>query len=155
MHTPVPAHEISTQKGAIVVGAVLSAIGVLGFVPGITTHYGQLAFVGHDSGARLFGLFTVSVVHNLAHLAFGITGLVLASTFDGARRFLLGAGIAYLALFAYGLAVDHDTSVDLTAVNDADDWLHLGLAAGLIALGIGLSRPRRNDGHRSVVPDGP
>ena len=40
------------QKAALAVGAVFVAVGVLGFVPGITTNYDQLTFVE----ALVFGL---------------------------------------------------------------------------------------------------
>jgi hypothetical protein len=142
MYTPIPAYEIRTQKAAIAVGAVFLVVGVLGFVPGITTEYDQLAYAGHESGAHLFGLFAVSVVHNLVHVAFGVAGILLGSTFDRARRFLVEGGIVYLAFFAYGLAVGHGGASNVLPVNDADNWLHLGLAVVMIALGIGLGRPR-------------
>ena len=54
------------------------AVGVLGFVPGITTHYDQLTFAGHHSDAALLAIFNVSVLHNLVHLAFGVAGIALA-----------------------------------------------------------------------------
>ena len=41
----------SIQSLAAVVGAVFVVVGVLGFVPGITTHYGSMSFAGHGSGA--------------------------------------------------------------------------------------------------------
>jgi len=33
-------------------GVVFLLAGVLGFVPGITTHYSDLSFAGHDSATR-------------------------------------------------------------------------------------------------------
>lgn len=151
MHTPIPTHEVRTQKAAIALGAVFVSFGVLGFVPGITTRYDQLAFASLDSGARLFGLFAVSVVCNLVHLGFGLAGLVLGSTFARARRFLVGGGIAYLALFANG-AVDHYAYDKAMGI---DDLLHLGLSVLMIALGTGFACPRRDDRHRIVIPDRP
>jgi hypothetical protein len=56
---------------------VFLAVGVLGFVPAITTHYDQLTFAGHHSDAALLGIFNVSVLHNLVHLAFGVAGIAL------------------------------------------------------------------------------
>ena len=41
------------QKAALAVGAVFLLVGVLGFIPGITSHYDELAFAGHHSGAML------------------------------------------------------------------------------------------------------
>jgi hypothetical protein len=49
------------QKSAAIVGVVLLLVGVLGFIPGITTNFGDLSFAGHHSDARLFGLFQVSI----------------------------------------------------------------------------------------------
>ena len=49
------------QKAALAVGAVFLAVGLLGFVPGITTHYDQLTFAGHHSDAALLGIFNVAV----------------------------------------------------------------------------------------------
>src|SRR5437763_2501510 len=90
------------QSIASVVGALFLLVGVLGFVPGITTHYGDLSFAGHGSGAKLLGVFQVSVLHNLVHLLFGIAGIALARTRDSARAFLLAGGTIYIVLFLYG-----------------------------------------------------
>ncbi|MCV7302316.1 DUF4383 domain-containing protein [Mycobacterium barrassiae] len=130
------------QKAALVVGVVFLAVGVLGFIPGITTNYDQLSFAGHHSEAALLGIFNVSVLHNLVHLAFGIAGVVLARTFNGARMFLIGGGIVYLVLFVYGLVIDHHSAANFVPVNEADNWLHLVLGVGMVALGAALGRTR-------------
>lgn len=120
-------------------GVVFLLVGVLGFTPGVTTD--GLAFAGHESTAELFGVFQVSVLHNLLHIAFGVAGLALATTARGARVFLVGGGLVYLALFVYGLVVDHDA--DVVPVNAADNWLHLFLAVSLLALAFMAGTPRR------------
>ncbi len=117
-------------------------IGVLGFIPGITTNLDQLEFAGHESGAELLGLFQVSVLHNIVHLLFGVVGLALARSVSGAVRFLIGGGVVYLVLWVYGLLVDHGGDANFVPFNDADNWLHLGLGVGMIALGL-LARPAR------------
>lgn len=137
------------QKGALAVGAVFLLIGVLGFIPGITANYDQLTFAGHHSEAALFGIFNVSVLHNLVHLAFGVAGVALARKFSTARAYLIGGGVVYLALFLYGLVIDHDSSMNFVPVNNADNWLHLGLAVVMLALGIVLSR-RHGEATKSV-----
>jgi hypothetical protein len=140
------------QKAALAVGAVFLIIGLLGFVPGITANYDQLTFAGHHSSAALLGIFNVSILHNLVHLAFGVAGIAMARTFNGARSFLIGGGVVYLALFIYGLVIDHDSSANFVPVNDADNWLHLALAVAMIALGAALGR-RRDDTGQPVGSD--
>ena len=151
------------QKAALAVGALFLVVGLLGFVPGITTHYDQLTFAGHYSDATLLGIFNVSVLHNLVHLAFGVAGVVLARTFTGARSYLIGGGLVYLVLFIYGLVIGHDSSANFVPVNDADNWLHLGLAVAMIALGAALGRTREDTGRavgtgsktQGSTPNGP
>jgi hypothetical protein len=130
------------QLAALLVGAVFLLVGVLGFIPGITTNYDMLSFAGHHSGAKLLGIFDVSVLHNIVHLAFGVAGLALARTFSGARGFLIGSGLIYLVLSIYGLLIDHDSAANFVPVNAADNWLHLALAIGMLGLGIVLGRRR-------------
>ena len=43
------------QKAAAAVGAVFLLVGILGFVPGITTDYDSMEFAGHESDAKLLG----------------------------------------------------------------------------------------------------
>jgi hypothetical protein len=126
----------SVQSLAALVGVVFLLVGLLGFVPGITTHYGDLSFAGHGSGAKLLGIFQVSILHNIVHLLFGVAGLVLAKTIDGARRFLVGGGAVYLLLWVLGLA---DAARWIPA-NTADNWLHFGLGVGMIGLGVVAGR---------------
>jgi len=142
VHTPESATKFATpvQKAALAVGVVFLLVGILGFIPGITTNYDQLTFAGHHSNAALLGIFNVSVLHNLVHLAFGIAGIALARTFNTARSYLIGGGVIYLALFIYGLVIDHDSAANFVPVNNADNWLHLGLAIAMIALGAALGR---------------
>lgn len=128
------------QLAAGAVGAAFLLVGVLGFVPGITTNYGDMSFAGHGSGAMLLGLFAVSVLHNAVHLLFGVAGLVLARTTAGARAFLLGGGAIYLVLWAYGVVVDLDSGANFVPVDSADNWLHLALGAAMVVLGIVTGR---------------
>ncbi len=124
------------QSIAALVGVVFLLVGILGFVPGITTHYGDLSFAGHDSGAKLLGIFQVSVLHNIVHLLFGVVGLAFARTADGARTFLVGGGAVYLVLWVIGLV----GAAGWIPANTADNWLHFALGVGMIALGLVTSR---------------
>ncbi|WP_346960346.1 DUF4383 domain-containing protein [uncultured Arthrobacter sp.] len=130
------------QKASLAVGAVFLLVGILGFVPGITTNYESLQFAGHHSEAMLLGLFQVSVLHNIVHLLFGAAGLLLARTATGARSFLLYGGVIYLVLFVYGLVVPEDSAGDFVPLNSLDNILHLVLGAGMIALAMILTKGR-------------
>ncbi|MEU0077623.1 DUF4383 domain-containing protein [Micromonospora tulbaghiae] len=133
-------HPVRTAAQAV--GAVFVLVGVLGFIPGITSNYDTMQFAGHESQAKLLGLFQVSILHNLVHLAFGVAGLALARTVSGARAYLVAGGAVYLVLWLYGLVIDHETGANFVPLNNADNWLHLFLGVGMIALGIALTRGR-------------
>jgi Domain of unknown function (DUF4383) len=128
------------RTAAAVVGAVFLVVGVLGFVPGITSNYSDMSFAGHTSQAKLLGVFQVSVLHNVVHLLFGVAGLALSRSRDGARSFLVGGGAVYLVLWLYGLVVGQDSSANFVPVNSPDDWLHFVLGLGMIGLGVALAR---------------
>lgn len=128
------------QAAAATVAAVFLLVGLAGFIPGLTTGYDDLGFAGHESEAKLLGIFQVSVLHNVVHLLFGVAGLALARTWNGSRAFLIGGGAVYGVLFVYGLLVDHHSEANFVPLNDADNVLHLLLAVGMLALGVVLGR---------------
>ena len=128
------------QNVARLVGIVFLLVGIAGFTRGLTTNlYEGLEFAGNDGTAELLGIFQVSVLHNIVHGLFGLAGLALAATPSGARTYLIGGGAIYLALFAIGII----GGGDWIPVNDADNWLHLLLGAGMIGLGVLTTRESR------------
>jgi uncharacterized membrane protein len=128
------------QSAAMLAGIVFLLVGILGFIPGITTHYSDLKFAGHGSDAKLLGLFNVSVLHNIVHLLFGVAGVALAKTWQSAKAYLLYGGLIYLVLFVYGLIWHGNSSANFVPVNWADNILHLGLGIGMIGLGVVLGK---------------
>ena len=143
------------RKVATAVGAVFLLVGILGFIPGITTSYGEMSFAGPESEAKLLGLFQVSILHNIVHLLFGVAGLAMARRSDTARNYLIGGGVIYLILWIYGLVVDKTSSANFVPVNDADNWLHLGLGLGMIGLGVIASRSTPQQASRGDTSHGP
>jgi hypothetical protein len=132
----------TAQTLAMLAGATFLLVGILGFIPGITTNYSDMEFAGKNSGAELLGIFQVSILHNLVHILFGIAGLALARTWDGARTYLIGGGVIYLVLWLYGLFVGPDDDANFVPLNTADDWLHFALGVGMIGLGFVTTRVR-------------
>ena len=129
----------TVQNVARLMGVVFLLVGILGFIPGITTNlYDGLEFAGDDGNAELLGLFKVSVLHNLVHGLFGIAGLALASTWNGARTYLIGGGAIYVVLWLLGLL----GAADWIPANDPDNWLHLVLGIALIGAGVITTRER-------------
>lgn len=133
---------LTLHNTAIGIGAVFLLVGVLGFIPGITTNYGAMTFAGHESGAMLLGVFQVSILHNIVHLLFGAAGIAMARTNSMARWFLLGGGVVYLLLWIYGWVIDENANAmaNIVPFNEADNWLHLVLGVAMIGLGLWLGR---------------
>lgn len=128
------------RLAAVVVGAIFLLVGILGFIPGVTTDYDEMMFAGDESTAMLLGVFQVSVLHNIVHLLFGFAGLAMARTAKTAMAFLVGGGVIYLALWIYGLVIDQNSDANFVPVNTADNWLHLVLGVGMVALGLALRK---------------
>ncbi|MZE78680.1 DUF4383 domain-containing protein [Streptomyces xinghaiensis] len=137
------ASPAAATAGAVLTGAVFTLVGLLGFIPGITTRYGGMEFAGPHSSALLFGLFGVSVLHNLVHLAFGAAGLSVARAPRFAKPYLVVGGVLYLLLWVYGVGVHRSTAWNFLGLNGPDNWLHLGLGFGMLTLGSLLGTPRR------------
>ena len=127
------------QVIAVLIGLSFVLVAIFGFIPGVTTRYGDLAFAGDESEAQLLGVFQTSVLHNLIHGIVGVAGIAMARTRDGARAYLVGGGAVLVALWLLGIA----GGADWIPSDSADNWLHLGVGASMIALALTFGRGRR------------
>ncbi|WP_309131489.1 DUF4383 domain-containing protein [Brevibacterium sp.] len=138
-----PRTRTAVQTVALIYGVVFLLVGVMGFIPGLTSNYESMSFAGHHSQAMLMGIFQVSVLHNIVHLLYGIAGLVLARSAPGARHFLLWGGIIYAVLWIYGLLISPESAANFVPLNTADNWLHFVLAITMVGLSFLPYRDKR------------
>ena len=135
---------------AAAVGAVFLLVGILGFIPGVTTDYDTMTFADHHSEAKLLGIFQVSILHNIVHLLFGVGGLAAAREARLVPPFLFGSAAIYGVLTIYGILIDHDSNANFVPVNSADNWLHLVLTVALAGLGFVVKKRLDSVGRRTV-----
>ena len=67
----------------------------------------------------------------------------MARTARRATAFLIGGGVVYLALTAYGALIDLASDANFVPLNVEDNWLHLGPGLGMLFLGLALMGTRR------------
>jgi uncharacterized membrane protein HdeD (DUF308 family) len=118
---------------AMVLGWVLLLVGVIGFIPGITTN-GPGPTTGHGTPpAQALGLFEVNVVHSLVHTLSGIFLLIGAYAAGGinARMYNIILGVVYLVVFLAGFV---PAIADALAINAMDAGLHIVLGVVLLAV---------------------
>lgn len=122
---------MSSRTFARVFGIVFLLIGIAGFVPGITAPHSHPdvtvdAFLGLE-----LGLFPVNLLHNLVHIAFGVWGLIAASSYDATRGYFRSVSIIYVVLAIMGLitVANLHTTFGLIPLYGNDVWLHALIAA--------------------------
>jgi hypothetical protein len=106
----------------LILGIVLLAVGIVGFVMDPVL------------------IFDVNVAHNLVHLASGLVAVICyAMGYQASRMYLIVFGLVYALVTVLGfLAVQ--PVVDLLQLNEADNYLHLAIAAACLVLGFGSSK---------------
>jgi hypothetical protein len=116
------------KNAALVFGIVFIALGILGFVPGITT--------GSINDGMLLGIFHVNVVHDIIHIASGIVALFMMGNAKNAKLYFQIFGVVYLLVTILGFLMYNSTDLlVIVAINPADDYLHLVIAAVTLYLG--------------------
>ena len=102
------------RKYAKMFGIIFMAIGVLGFIPGLTMH------------GDLFGIFHVNTLNNVVHFATGLIAYWTSQTsMRAAVLFFQVFGIIYVAIGLLGLVYGNRDIFRALANNKADTWLHL------------------------------
>ena len=139
------------QRAAQLTGAVFLLVGAIGFIPGITSDYGDLTRFDGE-GARIFGLFGATVLENVVHLAYGVVGLAAAASWANAKQYFVWGGAVYLALWLYGLlgGSEDESAANFLGLNSAADWLHFALGLGMLAVGFLVSRKVAPDRARAT-----
>ncbi len=132
MATNTDAHDSTDQQTsvALLFGAVLTLVGILGFT-GILV-----------SDNAILGIFGISPLHNVVHLLTGVAGLVAG--YAGGKygaEYNKYLGLTYIVVFVVGvIAVLGGISliVDLLNLGWADNLLHLAIGVVLTGAGFGL-----------------
>lgn len=115
---------MNTKLAAIILGVVFILVGVLGFIPN--------PLVSPD------GLFAVNTMHNVVHLVTGAGLLAGAYTAFGSAMALKVFGGIYALVAILGLILGPGLLLGLVLINAADNWLHVALAAAILAAGFAL-----------------
>ena len=134
------------QTLALVFGVTFLLVGIAGFIPGITGNYDELSLLGTDSDAELLGLFRVSILHNIVHMLFGV-GILAARRHDWSKLYLIGGGVAYVLVSAYGFIIDETSDANFLPINTADNFLHVVLSLALLGAGLVAVAAERRGAH--------
>jgi len=112
-------------------GIILLAIGILGFIPGISS--------GYAGTGLLLGIFAINPLHNVIHILTGVVALAAVYYAGGAyvRWYGLVFGIVYAIVTLVGLFqiffVDGQF-LGVVPINGADNILHLAITVTTFAV---------------------
>ena len=144
---PVPNHTTTAGRSTnqlvgYVFGAVYVLVGIVGFF--VTSFDGFASREGD-----LLVVFEVNPLHNIAHLGVGVLLLVGArGGYRAARGMNMFVGLTYLALGVVGFLIE-DSSANILALNQADNFLHL--ASSLVLLGAAFGTDRQMTADRGAA----
>lgn len=120
------------KKYVLVLGVVLVLIGILGFFNAFTTD------------GQLLGIFAVDTPHNIIHLASGLVALAAVGVGETyARIYAQVFGIIYALVTILGFMVGTGELLGLVHVNQADNVLHLLIAASALYVGFSNGKSTR------------
>ncbi|HEX6334328.1 MAG TPA: DUF4383 domain-containing protein [Flavisolibacter sp.] len=120
---------MNTRTASLLIGIIFLLVGILGFV--------ENPIIGESPDA----MFHADTVHNMVHIISGVLFLLFALAAPSrAGAFLKIFGLVYLALGVWGAAtVGADGMTTLAGflhVNEADNYLHIGLGVVIFLAGL-------------------
>ena len=122
---------MNIRNVCFILGWTFIASGILGFIPN--------PLVSPD------GFFVVNALHNFVHLLTGAAFIFGAIWFEGKEALVVKSiGVAYLAVAGLGFATSGDMLLGMVHINEADRWLHLGLAFAILLPGVLLRSTQRS-----------
>ncbi|MHB1132289.1 MAG: DUF4383 domain-containing protein [Chloroflexota bacterium] len=132
------------RQFATVMGVVFLLIGVGGFIgPLVQGSTGEFFYSGQG---ELLGLFHIDPLHNIAHLLFGVAGVLAGmGSWSASRSYAQITGIAYGLLFLLGLyTASQNVGLlgDLLMFNAADNVLHVLITAAALYFGFSSAYDR-------------
>ena len=114
----------------ILFGIVFLAVGILGFVPGVT------------KDDMLLNIFMVNAPHSIVHIVSGAIFLFASMSGAGAARLWFQIfGIIYAIVAVLGFMNPTGLLLGMISNNPADTWLHVVLA--VVMLIIGFATPKQ------------
>src|SRR5438876_5758844 len=106
------------KSAAIVFGIVFLAIGILGFVPAVTSDVNGMPM--------LLGIFHVNAAHNFVHIASGVVFLLCGMAGAGpSRTFFKIFGIVYAVVAVWGFIAGNGNTLWVVSNNMPVTWLHV------------------------------
>src|SRR5205085_4415292 len=115
------------KKFSLLFGVIFLAVGVLGFVPGITRD------------EHLLGIFHVNAAHNAVHILTGLIALMSGLAGEhAATLFFRIFGVVYGLVAMLGFAYGDRPILGFISNNVADTWLHVAIAVVSLLLGFAV-----------------
>jgi hypothetical protein len=112
------------KRAAILFGIVFLLVGILGFVPGVTTN------------EMLLGIFHVNAAHNVVHLLSGAAALACGLASPRASRLYFRIfGAVYGLVAILGMVHGDGHLLGLISNNMPDVWLHVAISIAALVLG--------------------
>ena len=114
---------MNIRNVCLIFGWTFVAVGILGFIPN--------PLVSSE------GFFVVNGLHNLVHLLTGVAFIFGAALYRGKEALVVTSiGVAYLAVAGLGFVTSGNMLLGMVHINEADRWLHLGLAFAILLPGL-------------------